>query len=83
MNFVLFDRAVRLMDSDHETQSKRRRGDTDHDRGQNEHVWERIGVDRISLAHEDRGCAAPNLAHADVQDEDGRLENAQPDDLLD
>ena len=82
MDLVFFHRAVGLMNPDHQAQSERRGRDTDHDRGENEHVGKRVRVDRIPF-REDRCGPSPNLAHADVEDEDGCLKNAQPHDLLD
>ena len=43
---------------------------------------QRVGIGRIAGFHQDRRSAARHLADADVEQEDGCLENGQPDKLL-
>ena len=81
-DLVLLDGAVGLVDAHDQRQAQRERRDADDDRGQDQHVRQRIGID-LEGGIDDRRGAADDLARRDVEQVDRGLEQRQPDQLLD
>ena len=76
MDVIFFDRSVLAANTNHQRQAEGCRCDADDNGRQDQHVWQRVGID-VDTLNQDGGGAAFYLREGDIQNEDRGLENVQ------
>ena len=80
-DFLFLDRAIGLVDPNHQGEPERQRRHANHDGGEDQNVRQRIRINRECRIDDRRG-AADDLSRLDVQKINRSLENGEADQLL-